>query len=264
MTIRRAMDPPRYVEASRAVVAAASAALLEGAGVDTVLDALVSALGADRGLLLLPLADEGEIVVHARGGDRRTLTAEEREEISRTIVRTVRKEQRSLLVRPLEESAGTASMASLGIVAALAAPMHQGGVLYVDFRTFDEDVGPLHRALSEDAARLLGAVIAERDRLASAREALRTAEAKIEAGVPSLDDLLRPDSMAGLRAEVASCLDSDASILVLGPSGTGKTLLATAVAAASRRRPVVRAMLGASDDLNTVTSRTASIYLLSY
>ncbi|MBL8718710.1 MAG: sigma-54-dependent Fis family transcriptional regulator [Myxococcales bacterium] len=257
MTIRRVMDPPRFVEASRAVVAAATAAMLQGAGVDTVLDAVVSALGADRGLLLLPLGEEGEVVVHARGGEgseRRTLTAEEREEISRTLVRTVRKEQRSVLVRPLEENAGSASMASLGILAALAAPMHGGGVLYVDYRTFDEDVGSLHRALAEDAASLLGAVIVERDRLASARDALRAVETKIEAGVPSLDDLLRPDSMAAVRAEVASCLDSEASILVLGPSGTGKTLLAHAIASASRRRPIVRAMLGASDDLNTVTS----------
>src|SRR5438477_9590402 len=51
-----------------------------------------------------------------------------------------------------------------------------------------------------------------------------------------------------------SALAGTSSILVLGESGTGKTLLAQAIAEASGRRPIVRAVLGTSDDLNTVTS----------
>ncbi|MBK7399971.1 MAG: hypothetical protein IPJ34_27890 [Myxococcales bacterium] len=85
-------------------------------------------------------------------------------------MRTVRKEQLGARAPPGEKRGfGECGMASLRDLAALAAPMHGGGVLYVDYRTFDEDVGPLHRALAEDAASLLGAVIVERDRLASAR-----------------------------------------------------------------------------------------------
>jgi sigma-54 specific flagellar transcriptional regulator A len=60
--------------------------------------------------------------------------------------------------------------------------------------------------------------------------------------------------MAGMRREVQAALRGDAAILLTGESGTGKTALARAIAAASGRLPVVRAVLGSSDDLNTITS----------
>lgn len=71
---------------------------------------------------------------------------------------------------------------------------------------------------------------------------------------PPLDDLLDCDGARALREDIASALQSDLSILVLGESGTGKTLLAQAIAEASGQRPIVRAALGGSDDLNTITS----------
>jgi DNA-binding NtrC family response regulator len=71
---------------------------------------------------------------------------------------------------------------------------------------------------------------------------------------PSLSDLFAPSSMAGLRREALAALHGSSPILILGESGSGKTWLAHALADASSRRPVVRAMLGGSDDLNTMTS----------
>jgi len=60
--------------------------------------------------------------------------------------------------------------------------------------------------------------------------------------------------MRAIRRELESAISGDSPILILGESGTGKTLLAQAIAEASNRRPIVRAVLGASDDLNTITS----------
>jgi DNA-binding NtrC family response regulator len=60
--------------------------------------------------------------------------------------------------------------------------------------------------------------------------------------------------MRVIRDELESALAGDSPILLLGESGTGKTLLANAIAEAIGRRPIVRAVLGSSDDLNTITS----------
>jgi DNA-binding NtrC family response regulator len=60
--------------------------------------------------------------------------------------------------------------------------------------------------------------------------------------------------MASVRDELRAAIAGNASIMILGESGTGKTQLATAFARASNREPIVRATLGLADDLNTITS----------
>jgi DNA-binding NtrC family response regulator len=128
------------------------------------------------------------------------------------------------------------------------------GVLYVDFRRVDARVDGWMIEFLESLAGLLGALAAHHVRLSRAQEQLRDARTMEAPADPTLDELLTPPSMAPIRRELASALDGVASIFVLGESGTGKTLLAHAIAGSSRRRPIVRAMLGSSDDLNTVTS----------
>jgi DNA-binding NtrC family response regulator len=66
--------------------------------------------------------------------------------------------------------------------------------------------------------------------------------------------MLALDGLAHLRGEVKACVIGDSPFLILGESGTGKTALASAIAKASGVGPVVRATLGSSDDLNTITS----------
>src|SRR5262249_14134324 len=89
---------------------------------DDALDVLVEVLGADRGLLLLTSPDGGTRVVNARG-HKRALTVEEREEVSRTVVRRALDEGRCIAWDPLTSATGSGSYVSLGIVAALAAPL---------------------------------------------------------------------------------------------------------------------------------------------
>src|SRR5262245_48198413 len=79
-TGRRTLGHANAWSMLRGLVARISTALAEGAAIDACLDDLVEGLGADRGLVLLPLSLGSEVVVNARA-DRRPLTAEEREEI---------------------------------------------------------------------------------------------------------------------------------------------------------------------------------------
>lgn len=227
-----------------------------------VMTVVVEALGADRGLVLLTDAAGAAITVHARG-PAGPLSAREQSEISRSLVRAVWRSGHAIVVTP-DVGEGSASVQALGIACALAAPLRAvgggdelpRGVIYADFRNPRVAVGEEQRALFELFADLIALAYEQRTRLASTREDLRAAIAQGGGRLPppSLDELLAPRSMAHLRAEVATAVMSELPVLLLGESGTGKTLLARAIAEASRRTPLVRAMLGQADDLNTITS----------
>ena len=235
-------------------------ALERGWAVDECLDIVVDLLGADRGMVLLRLPDGKTQVVNARG-HKRSLATEEREEMSRTIVRRALERDECVLWDPLAPGTESSSFAMLKIVAALAAPLRAGrpearGVLYVDFRDPQRSVDDRCVEFFMTATALFGALLEQNDRTQVERDHLREARSHcVEIRhTPTLDELLTSPSMAGIRAEVAAAVGGEAPILILGESGTGKTLLAQALAEASGRRPIVRAVLGSSDDLNTITS----------
>jgi transcriptional regulator with GAF, ATPase, and Fis domain len=229
---------------------------------DDCLDILVDVLGADRGLMLQTMSDGGTRVVNARG-QKKALRAEEREEVSRTLVRRALETRGCIVWDPLSNATASASLSSLGIVAAFATPLFGGvsrdaprGVLYVDFRDRRKLIEARHVEFFAAAATLFGAVLEQHERGTLAREHLREAEAHCTDArrAPSLDDLLGFPSMQDIRDEVESARSSRSPILILGESGTGKTLLAHSIAEASGFRPIVRAVLGSSEDLNTITS----------
>jgi two-component system nitrogen regulation response regulator GlnG len=128
--------------------------------------------------------------------------------------------------------------------------------LYVDFRKRARVLTDLHGEFLQTSAAVMSPLLEQLETARVAREHLVEANANcVEARrTPPLDDLLGFESLRHLREEVASALGSDAPLLILGESGTGKTLLAQAIAEASGRRPIVRAVLGMSDDLNTISS----------
>lgn len=225
------------------------------------LDAIIELCNADRGLVLLADADGTTQAVIGRR-QKRPMAPVEREEIGKTIVREAIESGRYVRFDALMAQSPSASVQSLGIAAALVAPLSIGpsarvrGALYLDFRDRRRVVDDRHVELFLTAASVFGLLLEQELRNEGVRGEL--AEVKrhaVEArSATPLDELLDFPSLARLREEVRLSVTSTAPMLVLGESGSGKTMLAHAIAEASGRRPVVRVMLGASDDLNIITS----------
>jgi|JI10StandDraft_1071094.scaffolds.fasta_scaffold10796_3 transcriptional regulator with GAF, ATPase, and Fis domain len=257
-------SPAALWDALRAVVDVVRAGGDRDEVVDDVLDALVAACRADRAVVFLADDAGAALAIRARGpaGD---IAADAREELSRTIVRQVQAEGRTVRWALAARGPAPPSMMALGIVAAVAVPLTrialtagargELGVLYLDVRDPARRLDDGAVALAEVVATFLAIVLDRAARLERATDGLRHALAASGGPpVPSLASLLAPPSMAEVRAALELTLHSDLPILMLGESGTGKTLLARALAAASGRTPVVRATLGNADDLNTITS----------
>ena len=227
--------------------------------VDDCLDLVVDLLGADRGLVVLERDDGVPAVVHARG-PRKKLAPGEQEEVSRTIVRQALESDSAVFWEKSNQSIESSSATLLDIHAALVAPLRgrgvPRGVLYVDFRHPLKHVEAAHKEFFMAAVVLIGGMFEQNVAARSANERLREAQShSTEARkTPPLEELLRPSSMARVREEVAIALSGSSPILIVGESGSGKTLLAQALAEASGRKPVVRIVLGGSDDLNTIAS----------
>ena len=253
-----AVAPARLLADLQRVIGGLVATADHDGFLEECLSIVVDVLGAERGLILLTDAVGAAITVHARGRGGR-LSPREQTEVSRTIVHEVWARGAAAVYEP-DVGPGSASVRALGIACALAAPLRAlggagvRGVVYVDYRDPRAQVGAEERDVLALAADLIAVVLAQRERLAQVGEDLRAIRVRGAAPPPSLDELLAPPAMAAVRADARAAVGSELPLLLLGESGTGKTLLARAIAQASGRVPMVRAMLGAADDLNTITS----------
>jgi transcriptional regulator with GAF, ATPase, and Fis domain len=239
--------------ATRDLIDRVSRVLDRETALDDCLDLIAESLGADRGLILLVHEDGTTQPIHARSM-KKPLDPLECEEISRTIV------QRVLTSPKVAAWDLSSSVRSLGIRAALAAPLGSGdktrAILYLDFRDPRKFVERQHIEFFMSASQLIGALLDQHSRSERVRARLDEALSQTldTRRTPPLDDLLAAPSFGHVRNEVLSAIASPLSMLLVGESGSGKTLLAQAIAEASGRRPIVRALLGGSDDLNTITS----------
>ncbi|MBT8468021.1 MAG: sigma 54-interacting transcriptional regulator [Deltaproteobacteria bacterium] len=172
-------------------------------------------------------------------------------------------ESLSLAQTELKTIAGHVPYASAGSFIALPLWSHPSasgrgrslvGAMYLEFPG-DQGTRKDVREFIECVGSLLGGVIAQQSLMEATKEDLRVERAKDRnEHYLSLDDLLSADDMSGIREELRGAAAGQASIMILGESGTGKTQLATAFARASNQEPIVRATLGMADDLNTITS----------
>lgn len=225
------------------------------------LDAVIELLHADRGILFLADADGATRAIAGRRL-KRPLSPMEQEEISKTFVRETLESGKVVRFDALLQGSPSASTQSLGIVAALVAPVGIGmsarvrGVLYVDFRNRSRVVDDRHVDLFVTAAAMFALLLEQDARNEHVKGELSEAKSHCLDARPreTVDDLLGFPSLSRLREEVRLAASSSSPMLVLGESGSGKTMLAQAIAQASSRKPVVRVMLGASDDLNTIAS----------
>jgi sigma-54 specific flagellar transcriptional regulator A len=262
LSTRATLDADMMWSTMRALLERVFGVLERETVLDDSLDILVDIIGADRGLVLVVDETGTPRTINARGKGK-TLGPLEREEISKTIIHKAL-ETGECVTWDVSSLSASASVGVLGILAALAAPLHRPGtaanapraVLYVDVRDMRKHIEKSHLEFFMSAALLIGALLDQRARGENDRARLGAALSHTTdtRRTPPLDDLLGFQGTRALRDEITSALRSDLSILILGESGTGKTLLAQAIAEAGGRRPIVRATLGGSDDLNTITS----------
>jgi transcriptional regulator with GAF, ATPase, and Fis domain len=262
LSAQTTLDPDTMWRTMRVLLERVFGVLDRDTVLDDCLDILVELLGADRGLVLAVDESGTPRTLHGRA-KRKNLDALEREEISKTLIHRAL-DTGECAIWDVTSVAASSSVGTLGILAAFAAPLHRPGtqagapraVLYVDVRDPRKHVERSHIEFFMSAALLVGALLDQRARGETDRARLGEAlshTTDTRRSLP-LEDLLAFDGIRGLRDEIASAIGSELSILVLGESGTGKTLLAQAIAEASAKRPIVRATLGGSDDLNTITS----------
>ena len=226
------------------------------------LDYLNEVLGADSAAIALRGEGNSGVDVVVGRRRRRSLSPAEHEGLSAAVVQAALARGSAIVAHA---DADHADLLAPGVRAALAAPLRgpvrggfasRPGAVYVDFRARDARLHASQVEFFDAVALLLSGVLHQGQRLEVAKETLREAHIRrtSETPEPALDELLGYPSMGQLRNEVRACLRSDSSLMIMGESGTGKTRLAATIAQASGRQPVVRATLGVSDDLNTITS----------
>jgi len=227
-----------------------------GDWLDECLDTLVTLVDADRGLVVVHRRGTDH-VIQARGAGRQLSTAECLE-VSQTLVHAAR-QQRQLTTWQLGDDGASESLASLRIVAAVAIPLfgvgaerasEPVGALYLDYRRPRRALDATVLEFLGTAGDIVSVVMNRQFALERAHRSL--ADARAHEHSPSLEELLAPPSMQALAQEVRT-LGVETPVLITGESGTGKTLLCQGLAAATGG-PTVRALLGSSDDLNTITS----------
>lgn len=217
---------------------------------DDCLEAVASELHADRAIVFLGHASGTASPLCGRDA-KRALAPEALEEVSRTLVERCIRDGAPVRWDPAMTGDDAQSATELRLLAAAAVPIGEParGALYVDFRRPLHTGGAARTDVLVAAAKLLAASLPAREFRPSGAPSARVAPAP-----PDLQALLSLPGLYAMAPEIEMAVNNPSPVLVLGETGSGKTLLASAIARRLERKNIVRAMLGTADDLNTITS----------
>ena len=215
---------------------------------DACLAAMVETLNADRAIVFLGHGSGTASPLRGRDRDG-ALSSEDLEEASRTLVERCIAEGETV-TWDAQNDTQLLSAAELKLLAAVAAPIGRParGALYVDFRRLRYARAAAQKGVFEEVAALLGEALAPTD----FKPSLRPPPAEV--APPDLDALLTLPGLFAMTPVMRMAVSNVAPVLVLGETGTGKTLLADALARRIHPKEPVRVMLGTSNDHNTVVA----------
>jgi len=207
---------------------------------ERMLDSLMQVFRAERGFVLLADARTGELSpALSRGGDAGAGG------VSSTVARRVAELRTPLLITDAELAdlkAATRSLAQSEVRSIICTPLVKDeqllGVLYLDSRALQRPYGREDLALLETTARGAAGLIATALEADQLRRDVRIFRALHhgDAQAAFAQIIGRSRALTAVLKQARAVASQEVTALILGPSGTGKELLAKAIHGASRRR----------------------------
>lgn len=202
-----------------------------------VLDLAISALGAERGMVIVGNADQGFRATVARNFKNESLDETE-SEVSSSIAGRVLHEQRAVILGNAAETsefAANPSVQRLALRSVLCAPLISGkeviALFYLENRSIENCFKEEHRALLDEIC----ALTAPRIGVALALQKARDAMAHLST-LGGTSELITADrGMLNALEQVRRVASTDLPVLIQGETGTGKELIARGVYRESRR-----------------------------
>jgi transcriptional regulator with GAF, ATPase, and Fis domain len=208
---------------------------------EILLRRVLEATGAERGFIVLREGQSYEQKFHVQF-DRSQLSRQERD-FSRSLVRKALETQQLIYSPNVPQDprfAGMDSVLGLGSCCVLVAPLRHGGevygAVYLEQRSVLDSFGEEAQRFLTEFCELSGLFL----RRALERQALRERNRSLERDLFSRHNfagiVTQDAKMLELLHTVAQVADSDATVLILGETGSGKELIARALHTNSGRR----------------------------